>query len=70
MAEAYMSQAEADALLRMEKHHLSDDAVPFPVPGQNITIDLRSTDNREEFLLDVWRSGKNPRRASGCLGSH
>ena len=49
--------------MRMEKHRLDDDAVPFPVPGRNITIALRSTDNREEFLLDVWRSGKNSRRA-------
>ena len=63
MAEAELSQAEADALLRMEKHRLSDDVVPFPAPGQNISIALRSTVNREEFLLDVWRSGKNRRRA-------
>ena len=58
MAEAELSQAEADALLRMEKHRLSDDVVPFPAHGQNISIALRSTVNREEFLLDVWRAAK------------
>jgi len=63
VADAELSQAEADALLGMEKHRLSDDKIPFPAPGQNITVELRSTDKREEFLLDVWRSGKNPRRA-------
>lgn len=57
MADAELSQAEADALLRMEKRRLDDDAVPFPAPGQNITVELRSTDNREKFLLDLWRSG-------------
>ena len=63
MAEINMIQREADALLAIEKHRLSDDVVQFPESGQNITIRLRSTDNREEFLLDVWRSGKNRRRA-------
>lgn len=63
MAEIDLTQAKADELMSMEKHRLGDDAVPYPAPGRNITIELRSTDNREEFLLDVWRSGKNPRRA-------
>ncbi len=63
MAENNLTQAEADALMAMEKHRLSDDAVPFPAPGRNLTVELRSTDNREQFLLDVWRSGKNPLRA-------
>ena len=63
MAEIDLTQAEADELMSMEKHRLSDDAVPYPAPGRNVTIELRSTDKREEFLLDVWRSDKNPRRA-------
>ena len=58
-----LTQAEADELMSVDKHRISDEAVPYPAPGQNITIELRSTDNREEFLLDVWRSDKNPRRA-------
>jgi len=63
MADAHLSQAEADELMRMEKHRLDVDAVSFPAPGRNLTIALRSTDGREEFLLDVWRSAKNARRA-------
>ena len=63
MAAIDLTQAEADELMSVDKHRISDEAVPYPVPGQNITIELRSTDNREEFLLDVWRSDKNPRRA-------
>ncbi len=63
MADADLTQAEADELMRMEKHRLATDAVPFPAPGLSLTIALRSTDGREEFLLDVWRSAKNARRA-------
>lgn len=59
----HLSQAAADALLAMEKHRVSADLVEFPAPGQDVVIELRSADKREEFLLDVWRSGKNPRRA-------
>lgn len=63
MAAIDLTQAEADELMGVDKQRISDVAVPYPVPGRNITIELRSTDNREEFLLDVWRSDKNPRRA-------
>lgn len=63
MDENSLTQAEADALMRMEKHSLSAEAIPYPAPGRNITVELRSTDSREVFLLDVWRSDKNPYRA-------
>ena len=63
MAAIDLTQAEAEELMSMEKHCLSDEAVPYPAPGRNITVELWSTNNREEFLLDVWRSDKNPRRA-------
>ena len=62
MAAIDLTQAEADDLMSMEKHRLSDDAVPYPAPGRNVTVALRSADNRQEFLLDIWRSNKNPRR--------
>lgn len=57
MAELTLTQEEADALLAMEKHRANDGVLEFPAPGQNITIVLKSRDKREEFLLDVWRSG-------------
>lgn len=63
MTEVNLTQAEADALMEMEKHRLSAEAIPYPAPGRNITIELRSSDGREEFLLDVWRSDKNRSRA-------
>ena len=63
MSELFVSQAKADRLMSMEKHRVSAEAIPYPAPGRNITVALRSTDGREEFLLDVWRSDKNPHRA-------
>jgi len=55
MAEVNITQAEADALLAMEKESVSDDRHDFPVGGVSLTIPLRSQDKREQFLLDISR---------------
>lgn len=49
------SQAEADALLAMEKHRATEDVYEYPQPGEKIVVPLISADKREEFLLDVYR---------------
>lgn len=51
----YLSQAEADALLQMEKYRVDDTRYPFPELGGNIQIGLRSQDRRESFWLDIRR---------------
>lgn len=56
MAEIDLSQSEADGLIAMEKHRLTDDILSFPGPGQRLVIPLRSPDHRELFSLDVVRS--------------
>lgn len=55
MAEFLLTQAEADALLVMEKHRADDEHRNFPGFGGAITAPLMSPDRRESFLLDVSR---------------
>lgn len=55
MAEVNLTQAEADALLAMEKRSERDEPYRFPGMGQRISVPLMSFDGREEFLLDVTR---------------
>lgn len=51
-----LSQIEADALLALEKHCDSNEAVKFPSLGGSLRIPLASDDKREEFMLDITRS--------------
>ncbi|MBP7798016.1 MAG: hypothetical protein KA072_05250 [Thermoanaerobaculaceae bacterium] len=55
MAEINLTQAEADALIAMEKHRVSDERVDFPMDGQSVVLPLQSPDRREQFLLDLSR---------------
>jgi hypothetical protein len=56
MAEIDLSQAEADALLAMEKHRVDETVWDFPQIGQRIAIPLVSPDRRESFFVDVSRA--------------
>jgi hypothetical protein len=56
MAEIELSQAEADALIAMEKHREDDTVYQFPGPGERLAIPLTSVDKRESFMLDVTRA--------------
>ncbi|MDO8585480.1 MAG: hypothetical protein Q7T82_00390 [Armatimonadota bacterium] len=58
MANVDVTQAEADALLAMEKSKIDDQAWDYPAPWGRICVPLVSRDRRESFLLDVSRSGK------------
>lgn len=49
-----LSQLEADNLIAMPKRFVSTSPVAIP-PGVDETHDLIGNDNREKFLLDVWR---------------
>lgn len=55
MAETNLTQAEADALIAMEKHRVDEEHHLFPSGGQGLTVQLQSPDNRELFLLDLSR---------------
>jgi hypothetical protein len=54
----FLDQAEADALLAMEKQRVSDKAVNFPMPGESLAIPLTSNDGTEHFVLDIQRKGQ------------
>jgi hypothetical protein len=55
MADMNLTQAEADALIAMEKHRVNEDRSDFPMGGQSLVLSLQSPDKREHFLLDLSR---------------
>jgi len=55
MADINLTQAEADALIAMEKHRATEDRSDFPMGGQSLLLPLQSSDKREQFLLDLSR---------------
>ena len=56
MAEMHITQAEADALIAMEKHRATEDRISFPMGGQSLVLALQSADKREQFMLDLRRA--------------
>ena len=56
MTETNLTQAEAEALIAMEKHHVNEESSDFPADGESVTLPLQSADRREQFLLDLSRS--------------
>ena len=56
LADINITQAEADALIALEKIRVDDKAWLFPNPGEQLVIPLSSVDKRESFTLDVTRS--------------
>ena len=59
MADASLTQTEADALLALEKRRSDDTQWDYPSLSGAVTIPLLSMDSREEFLLDIRRSRIN-----------
>lgn len=55
MADLNLTQAEADALIAMEKHRVSDERHDFPMGGESLVVPLQSSDKREQFFLDLSR---------------
>ena len=52
MANINLTQAEADALIAMEKHRVTDERTDFPMGGESVVLPLQSADRRQ-FLLDL-----------------
>lgn len=55
MADIVLTQAEADALIAMEKHRVNNDRHDFPLQGESLAVPLQSPDKREQFLIDLSR---------------
>lgn len=53
MSEMTLTQAEANALIMMEKHRLTEEQLEFPGRGKSLIVPLQSPDKREQFLLDI-----------------
>lgn len=64
MPETTLTQAEADALLAMEKHRVDDTRHQFPALGGSIEVPLISANKRENFLLDITRGRINLKKAT------
>lgn len=56
MADVSLTQADADALLAMDKHRIDDTVYDYPSLGGAIRAPLQSPDKRETFMLDITRS--------------
>lgn len=59
MADIILTQADADALIAMEKHRADDIKRNYPSFGGSISVPLLSADGREDFTLDVYRGKIN-----------
>lgn len=55
MADPNLTQAEADALIAMEKQCVTDVEYDFPMAGDSLAVPLQSSDKREQFYLDISR---------------
>jgi hypothetical protein len=50
-----LTQAEAEQFIQMAKHFVRPPASISVPPGVDETYELAALDDRERFLLDVWR---------------
>ena len=64
MADINLTQADADALIAMEKHRVDDQEWDYPALGGSIRVPLISPDKRENFFLDVTRGNINLSKAT------
>ncbi|MFH1743640.1 MAG: hypothetical protein ABIH23_31940 [bacterium] len=55
MADMNPTQADADALIAMEKHRVDASMYSYPMPGDSLSVPLVSADKRESFILDIGR---------------
>jgi len=67
-----LTQAEADQFMAMTKHFVRPPAAITIPPGADDTYELADPNDREKFLLDVWRGTissvktKVPEQSAGC----
>ncbi len=57
MADIEITQAEADALIAMEKRFVDEDDWTFPPPGQRMALALTTPDKRPCPHLHIYREG-------------
>ncbi len=55
MSDINLTQGEANLLIAMEKHRVSDERWEYPDLGGSTCIPLISADRRENFSLDLYR---------------
>lgn len=55
MADSSLTQADADALIQMDKFRMDGGTWMFPYGGEKLAIPLTSADKRENFVLDITR---------------
>lgn len=53
-----LDQATVDALLRLDKLLVNAGAINFPSPGSAQELEVKSSDDRETFLIDTNRRGR------------
>lgn len=53
-----ISQAEAERLLNMLKHSLTD-AITFPLKGETETFEVIGDNKRDTFVVHIFRGNKN-----------
>ena len=53
MADTNLTQAEANALIALEKRRVDTTEWNYPDFGGRVTVPLVSVDGRESFLLDL-----------------
>jgi hypothetical protein len=56
MAEIVLAQAEADALIEMDKFCTDNTRRTYPRAGEQLSVELTSADRRESFMLDITRA--------------
>ncbi len=55
MSDSDLTQAEADALIAMEKHRLDDSPWIYLSVGGSLSVPLVSADRQQNFMLDMSR---------------
>lgn len=55
--DANLTQAEAEALMALEKRRVDATEWNYPNFGERVTVPLVSIDGREAFFLDLRRLG-------------
>ena len=61
---ACLTQAEADALLGLEKHRVDEERRQLPDLGGGLVVPLASADGAEGFHLDITRSRINLKKGT------
>lgn len=64
MVDVILSQSEADALIRMNKHRTDESLHQYPMPGNSIAVPLIAAGGSEKFLLDVTRGKINLKKVT------